>query len=200
MRNIKRTILVVIVISATVCLAKTTSDKAKQNRAKALELLDKFTETIDRVHTSFISKSKTHVHDKIKHGDPQAASMNGERDNIEAKHSALLSDKKERSLSNGGNVAVMEDQESMLVASRIEVLQTIKGHSEFRKIPVIMVTTTDASREAEKCYELGYNNYVANPVDYDRFEKSIRHLGLFLKVVKIPDLIKERREYTNVCR
>jgi len=34
---------------------------------------------------------------------------------------------------------------------------------------------------------MGCNNYVIKPVDYEKFVKAIRQLGLFLKVVRIPE-------------
>jgi CheY-like chemotaxis protein len=72
----------------------------------------------------------------------------------------------------------------------VEVLRQIKQHNELRKIPVIMVTTTDDPREVERCHAIGCSNYVTKPVDYDKFVKAIRQLGLFLAVVQVPRLNK----------
>ncbi len=68
----------------------------------------------------------------------------------------------------------------------VEVLRQMKQDSELRKIPVIMVTTTDDPREVEKCHEIGCSNYVTKPVDYDKFVTAIHQLGLFLMVVQVP--------------
>ena len=70
----------------------------------------------------------------------------------------------------------------------IEVLAQVKADPELRKIPVIMVTTTDDSREVEKCHALGCNNYIIKPIDYENFMNAIRQLGLFLAVVEVPEL------------
>jgi CheY-like chemotaxis protein len=70
----------------------------------------------------------------------------------------------------------------------IEVLRQIKQHPEFRKIPIIMLTTTDDPREVEHCHMLGCNNYITKPVDYDKFMTAVRQLGLFLMVVEVPQL------------
>jgi CheY-like chemotaxis protein len=67
-----------------------------------------------------------------------------------------------------------------------EVLRRIKQDKELRKIPVIMVTTTDDPREVERCHALGCNNYVAKPVDYAQFVEAVRRIGLFLQVVEVP--------------
>jgi CheY-like chemotaxis protein len=68
----------------------------------------------------------------------------------------------------------------------IEVLRQIKEDRELRKIPVIMVTTTDDPREVEHCHLLGCSNYITKPVDYDKFVNAIRQLGLFLMIVQVP--------------
>ena len=67
-----------------------------------------------------------------------------------------------------------------------EVLKLLKADKELRKIPVIMITTTDDPREVEKCHAIGCSNYITKPVDYDAFVNAIRQLGLFLAVVQVP--------------
>ena len=67
-----------------------------------------------------------------------------------------------------------------------KVLVQVKSDPELRKIPVIMITTTDDPREVEHCHALGCNNYITKPVDYDNFVNSIRQLGHFLSIVEVP--------------
>jgi CheY-like chemotaxis protein len=68
----------------------------------------------------------------------------------------------------------------------VEVLRQVKQDPELRRIPVIMVTTTDDPREVERCHELGCNSYVTKPVDYQQFVEAVRRIGLFLQVVEVP--------------
>jgi CheY-like chemotaxis protein len=70
----------------------------------------------------------------------------------------------------------------------VEVLRNIKKDTEFRKIPVIMLTTTDDPREVEHCHKLGCSNYITKPVDYEKFVDVIKKLGLFLMIVEVPDI------------
>jgi CheY-like chemotaxis protein len=70
----------------------------------------------------------------------------------------------------------------------IEVLRKIKQSPKLKKMPVIMVTTTDDPKEVVTCHELGCNNYIAKPIDYDKFVEAIKQLGMFLKVVLVPRL------------
>jgi CheY-like chemotaxis protein len=72
----------------------------------------------------------------------------------------------------------------------IEVLRRLKSDPELSKLPVIMLTTTDDSREIERCYGLGCSVYIQKPVDYDRFAEAIRRLGLFMTLVLLPEVTK----------
>lgn len=69
-----------------------------------------------------------------------------------------------------------------------EVLRQIKNDSELKKIPVLMLTTADDPREVERCHNLGCNNYVVKPVDYDKFADAIKQLGLFISLVQVPEI------------
>ncbi len=70
----------------------------------------------------------------------------------------------------------------------VEILKRLKTHEEFKKIPVIMVTTTDDPREINNCHANGCSSYVVKPVDYEKFTAAIRQLGLFLLVVEVPTI------------
>ncbi|MGH7970370.1 MAG: response regulator [Limisphaerales bacterium] len=70
----------------------------------------------------------------------------------------------------------------------IEVLRQLKQHPELRKIPVIMLTTTDDPREVERCHAIGCSSYIVKPVDYDKFAEAIKSLGLYLSLVKVPEI------------
>ena len=68
----------------------------------------------------------------------------------------------------------------------IEVLRRLKADPELRKLPVIMLTTTDDTREVERCHQLGCSVYIQKPVDYERFADAIRRLGLFVPLMLVP--------------
>jgi CheY-like chemotaxis protein len=67
----------------------------------------------------------------------------------------------------------------------VEVLKRVKGDARLKNMPVIMLTTTDDPREINTCYELGCNNYLTKPVEFEKFAEVIKRLGLFLMVVKV---------------
>lgn len=68
----------------------------------------------------------------------------------------------------------------------VETLRQLKADDSTKRIPVIMLTTTDDPREIERCYQLGCSVYVTKPVEYSEFVEAIKQLGLFLQVVKVP--------------
>lgn len=70
----------------------------------------------------------------------------------------------------------------------VEVLRQIKLDPELRKIPVIMLTTTDDPHEVDRCHALGCSHYIVKPVDYERFSEAIVKLGEFLSLVQVPEV------------
>lgn len=70
----------------------------------------------------------------------------------------------------------------------IEVLRRLKADPELRKLPVIMLTTTDDVREVERCHQLGCNVYIQKPVDYEKFTEAIRRLGQFMSLLLVPQM------------
>ena len=70
----------------------------------------------------------------------------------------------------------------------VDILARIKGDDHLRLAPVVVLTTTDDRHEIQRCYDLGCNVYITKPVDYEGFADAIRQLGLFLSVIKVPQV------------
>ena len=68
----------------------------------------------------------------------------------------------------------------------IEVLEKMKQDNELKKIPVIILTTTDDPHEVEYCHSLGCSLYIVKPVGYEAFADAIKKVGMFLSVVEVP--------------
>jgi DNA-binding response OmpR family regulator len=68
----------------------------------------------------------------------------------------------------------------------IDILRQIKENKTLKSAPVVVLTTTDDSREIKRCYELGCNVYITKPVNYESFANAIRQLGLFFSVIQVP--------------
>lgn len=70
----------------------------------------------------------------------------------------------------------------------IEVLRRMKADPELRKLPVVVLTTTDDMREVERCHALGCNVYIQKPVDFEKFTEAIHRLGMFVALLHVPPL------------
>jgi chemotaxis family two-component system response regulator Rcp1 len=68
-----------------------------------------------------------------------------------------------------------------------EVLAEIKADPNLRRIPVVILTTSEAEEDILKAYDLHANAYVAKPVDLDRFITVVKSIEDFwLEIVKLP--------------
>ena len=75
----------------------------------------------------------------------------------------------------------------MPVVDGVEVLRQIKQDRELCKMPVVMLTTIENPIEVEECNKLGCRIYLTKPVSFRKFIESISKLGLFLKVIQLPN-------------
>jgi two-component system, chemotaxis family, response regulator Rcp1 len=68
-----------------------------------------------------------------------------------------------------------------------EVLAVIKADADLRRIPVIILTTSQSEDDIAEAYSLAANCYVAKPVDLDEFLDVVRAIDDFwLTLVKLP--------------
>lgn len=68
-----------------------------------------------------------------------------------------------------------------------EVLAEIKGDAHLRRIPVVVLTTSQAEEDILKAYNLAANCYITKPVDFDQFVRIVRYIENFwFAVVKLP--------------
>ena len=68
-----------------------------------------------------------------------------------------------------------------------EVLAEIKDDPKLRRIPVVVLTTSQADEDVFKSYDLHANCYINKPVDFEQFIRVVRSIEDFwLTVVKLP--------------
>jgi DNA-binding response OmpR family regulator len=68
-----------------------------------------------------------------------------------------------------------------------EVLREVKSDSELRRIPIVVLTTSDAEEDVLASYDLHANAYVRKPVDFEQFLKAVRAIDdFFITVVRLP--------------
>lgn len=68
-----------------------------------------------------------------------------------------------------------------------EVLQEIKADPELRRIPVMVLTTSNANQDLRRAYDLHANCYITKPVDLDQFLAVVRSIEHFwFNIVTLP--------------
>jgi two-component system response regulator len=68
-----------------------------------------------------------------------------------------------------------------------EVLAAIKDDPELKRIPVVVLTTSDAEQDILKAYSLHANCYITKPVDVEKFVLVVKAIEDFwFAVVKLP--------------
>jgi CheY-like chemotaxis protein len=61
----------------------------------------------------------------------------------------------------------------------LEVLRTIKGNENLRRIPVVIITTSKAERDVARAYDDHANSYLVKPVDFAKFTQLMDDLGFY---------------------
>ncbi len=61
----------------------------------------------------------------------------------------------------------------------LEVLRAIRDDPRTRRLPVVILTSSNEEQDVSCCYDLGVNSYIQKPVDFERFAEAIRTLGLY---------------------
>lgn len=68
-----------------------------------------------------------------------------------------------------------------------QVLAEMKTDPLLKKIPVVILTTSDNQADINKTYELGANCFVTKPVDFEQIKKIVNEIAEFwFTVVKLP--------------
>ena len=68
-----------------------------------------------------------------------------------------------------------------------ELLAEIKADDKLKRVPVVVLTTSQAEEDILKAYNLNANCYITKPVDLDQFIKVVKSIEDFwLTIVKLP--------------
>lgn len=65
----------------------------------------------------------------------------------------------------------------------LEVLRRLKAHPEFRRIPVVVLTTSAESQDVREAYNVGVNSYIVKPVDFDKFMEVAAQIEIYWMVM-----------------
>ena len=67
-----------------------------------------------------------------------------------------------------------------------EFLKIIKADDGLKKIPVIVLTTSNSEQDIDKSFELGAAGYMVKSVDYKRFMEIIKTIDSYWSLSKLP--------------
>jgi two-component system response regulator len=61
----------------------------------------------------------------------------------------------------------------------LEVLRRLRADARTRRLPVVILTSSNEEQDIVRGYDLGANSFVRKPVDFTQFTAAAHHLGLY---------------------
>ncbi|HEX2640568.1 MAG TPA: response regulator [Pyrinomonadaceae bacterium] len=69
-----------------------------------------------------------------------------------------------------------------------EALKEIKDDPELRRIPIVVMTTSQAEEDIFRSYDLGASSFITKPVTFDRLVELMKTLGNYwVEFVQLPN-------------
>ena len=65
----------------------------------------------------------------------------------------------------------------------LEVLKQIRSDEQFKRLPVVILSSSREENDLARSWDLGVNAYVVKPVDVDQFFNAVQTLGTFWAVI-----------------
>jgi CheY-like chemotaxis protein len=75
---------------------------------------------------------------------------------------------------------------NMPIMNGIEFLQIVKRDEYLKRIPVVVLTTSEEQQDKISSFDLGVAGYMAKPVDYRQFVEVMRTLDAYLTISEVP--------------
>ncbi len=68
-----------------------------------------------------------------------------------------------------------------------EFLKVVKIAPKLKRIPVVVLTTSNADQTIVESYDLGVSGYIVKPVDYKQFVEAMRILDMYWTLSELPN-------------
>lgn len=94
----------------------------------------------------------------------------------------LLNYLKDTSLSS---IAVVILDLNMPRLGGVDVLEFFQNHTEYKKLPTVVFTSSAYLHDVKKCYELGANAYVKKPIDFMEYSAALQRVATFWSEINV---------------
>lgn len=69
----------------------------------------------------------------------------------------------------------------------LEFLSELKKDAEFKKIPVVVLTTSNSEPDVHKSFSIGVAGYMVKPVSYKQFIEVMKEIKLYWTISELPN-------------
>ncbi len=69
----------------------------------------------------------------------------------------------------------------------IEFLEKVKSSDDHKRVPVIVLTTSNDQKDKVESYKLGVAGYMLKPVDYSQFLNVMREINMYWTLSQLPE-------------
>ncbi len=76
---------------------------------------------------------------------------------------------------------------NMPIMNGIEFLQVVKHDAPLRRIPVVVLTTSEEQQDKVNSFDLGVAGYMTKPVDYRQFVEVMRTIDAYWTISEVPE-------------
>lgn len=77
--------------------------------------------------------------------------------------------------------------------SGFEVLRRIRADDAYRRIPVVVLTSSRQDPDIERAYGLGATSYIVKPVDFAQFNETVKSVGYYWLMANVPPPVSVTR-------
>ena len=75
---------------------------------------------------------------------------------------------------------------NMPIMNGIEFLQVVKRDDHLKRIPVVVLTTSEEQQDKVNSFNMGVAGYMAKPVDYRQFVEVMRSIDAYWTISEMP--------------
>ena len=75
----------------------------------------------------------------------------------------------------------------------IEFLKVIRNDDDLKKLPVIVMTTSQHESDVAESFELGVAGYVVKPLNYRKFVQAMKVIDMYWTLSKLPPVVELQR-------